>query len=246
MRIQSIQNFDLFNFLDNLIKMPVLVSLIGVGLVGQEVIQQLAGLKEFRIYSLSNSKYTISSDTIADLFPLLPSSSAVYSPSTIAGVKIEKNDHAALIAGLGKNHIIIDCTASLDIPMLYSSALLAGISIVTPNKKGLSSQASLYESIQSSLGHGGLLYCEATVGAGLPIISTLKDLLQTGDKIHKIEGVLSGTLSYIFNEFSTVGGSTVKFSEVVKKAKDLGYTVRTAVPRTFSKLTSFIGTTSSR
>ena len=63
------------------------------------------------------------------------------------------------------------------------------------------------------------------MGAGLPILSTLKDLLDTGDEVHKIEGVLSGTLSYIFNEWSTPKGSTKKFSEIVKIAKEQGYTV---------------------
>jgi len=69
------------------------------------------------------------------------------------------------------------------------------------------------------------MYGESTVGAGLPILSTLKDLVETGDEIEKIEGVFSGTLSYIFNEFSKVEGGDVKFSEVVKIAKDKGYTV---------------------
>ena len=69
------------------------------------------------------------------------------------------------------------------------------------------------------------MYGESTVGAGLPILSTLKDLVGTGDEIKKIEGVFSGTLSYIFNEFSKVEGGDVKFSEVVKIAKDKGYTV---------------------
>lgn len=69
------------------------------------------------------------------------------------------------------------------------------------------------------------MYGESTVGAGLPILSTLKDLVGTGDEIHKIEGVFSGTLSYIFNEFSKVEGGDVKFSDVVKIAKEKGYTV---------------------
>ena len=74
------------------------------------------------------------------------------------------------------------------------------------------------------------MYGESTVGAGLPILSTLKDLVETGDEIEKIEGVFSGTLSYIFNEFSKVEGGDVKFSEVVKIAKDKGYTVSSLPP----------------
>lgn len=72
------------------------------------------------------------------------------------------------------------------------------------------------------------MYQEATVGAGLPIIGTLKDLVATGDEIQKIEGVFSGTLSYIFNEYSkpVKGGAGASFSEIVKVAKQKGYTVR--------------------
>lgn len=69
-----------------------------------------------------------------------------------------------------------------------------------------------------------LVYQESTVGAGLPIISTLDELVVTGDKIKKIEGVFSGTMSYIFNEFSPPGGSTRKFSEIVTVARERGYT----------------------
>lgn len=85
----------------------------------------------------------------------------------------------------------------------------------------------LYESIRAATYPNSLAlyYDEATVGAGLPILSTLKDLVETGDEIIKVEGVFSGTLSYIFNEFSKAEGGDVKFSEVVKIAKDNGYTV---------------------
>jgi homoserine dehydrogenase len=75
---------------------------------------------------------------------------------------------------------------------------------------------------------GTSYYGESTVGAGLPILSTLKDLVNTGDEVERIEGVFSGTLSYIFNEFSKADSSSgpgVKFSEVVKVAKENGYTV---------------------
>ena len=102
-----------------------------------------------------------------------------------------------------------------------------GVHLVTPNKKGFSGGLGLYNQIQGSSFPNGsaLVYGESTVGAGLPILSTLKDLIATGDEVEKIEGVFSGTLSYIFNEYSKVSGGDVKFSEVVKVAKDKGYTV---------------------
>ena len=71
---------------------------------------------------------------------------------------------------------------------------------------------------------GGLCYHESTVGAGLPILSTLNDLIATGDRVLKIEGVFSGTMSFLFNSFAPLQGEGGKWSEEVKKAKDLGYT----------------------
>ena len=97
-----------------------------------------------------------------------------------------------------------------------------GIDIATPNKKGVSGTLNLYNDIQRAAQvSAARLFYEATVGAGLPIISTLQDLIESGDRVDKIEGIFSGTLSYIFNEF---GAGSVKFSEVVKAAKEKGYT----------------------
>jgi homoserine dehydrogenase len=125
--------------------------------------------------------------------------------------------------------IFIDSTASDSVPALYPTILQMNINVVTPNKKGFSGDVALAKAIADASyptpGKGSLVYGESTVGAGLPILSTLRDLLETGDEIIKIEGVFSGTLSYIFNEFSKVEGGDVKFSEVVKIAKDKGYTV---------------------
>lgn len=122
--------------------------------------------------------------------------------------------------------ILVDNTSNEALSKSYPLFIENGISIATPNKKAFSSEVSLWNSIfdASAKPNGGLVYHEATVGAGLPIIGTLNDLVNTGDEVQKVEGIVSGTLSYIFNEFSTVSGSTVKFSDVVKKAKDLGYT----------------------
>ena len=71
---------------------------------------------------------------------------------------------------------------------------------------------------------GGFLYHESSVGAGLPVISTLNDLVYTGDQVLKIEGVFSGTMSFLFNSFAPVEGEGGKWSQEVKKAKELGYT----------------------
>lgn len=213
--------------------------------MGIQVVHQLLATKLFQVISLSNSKHTLVlpvdhnlSDATA-LLALLPSSSAPLSSSIPGQVTYSSANTADLIktlSALAKSSnmstILIDCTSDLAVTELYPLAINSGLSVVTPNKKGFSSAHSLWSDIlaaQSSGPSAGLVYLEATVGAGLPIISTLRDLVKTGDEVIKIEGVLSGTLSYIFNEFSKPGGSGVeggkKFSEIVKIAKASGYTV---------------------
>lgn len=120
--------------------------------------------------------------------------------------------------------ILVDNTSNEAIAKFYPQFIEGGISIATPNKKGFSSGLELWNQIFSDKPNAGLVYHEATVGAGLPIIGTLRDLVQTGDKVEKIEGIFSGTLSYIFNEYSTTSSNDVRFSDIVKIAKKLGYT----------------------
>ncbi|ANT64051.1 bifunctional aspartate kinase/homoserine dehydrogenase I [Prosthecochloris sp. CIB 2401] len=119
------------------------------------------------------------------------------------------------------NTIVVDCTASQAVAEAYPQLLESSISVVTANKLGMAGSWELYETILGALqrSNARFLY-ETNVGAGLPIINTLNDLRSSGDSILKIEGVLSGTLSYIFNELRK-GGS---FSSIVRKAKDAGYT----------------------
>lgn len=98
--------------------------------------------------------------------------------------------------------------------------------MVTPNKKGFSDDLSLWKDIFASAAEGkALVYHESTVGAGLPVLSTLKDLVATGDEVTRIEGVFSGTLSFLFNTFAPASGaSDAQWSAVVAQAKELGYT----------------------
>jgi bifunctional aspartokinase / homoserine dehydrogenase 1 len=119
------------------------------------------------------------------------------------------------------NSIFIDCTADKDIVQHYVPILNSSISIVTPNKVANSGSYQQYEALQSITRKRNVKFLyETNVGAGLPIINTLQGLINSGDQIHKIEAVLSGTLSYIFNTFS-VGD---KFVDIVKDAKAKGYT----------------------
>ena len=117
--------------------------------------------------------------------------------------------------------VIIDCSTSEDVPERYVQWIEQGIHIITPNKKAGTSRRSYYEKLMSEGRKRGkhFLY-ETTVGAGLPVIGTLKDLIQTGDRIRMIEGVFSGTLAYLFWKYD----GSVPFSVLVKDAKELGYT----------------------
>ncbi len=119
------------------------------------------------------------------------------------------------------NSIFVDCTASEEVVGLYETALDNSISITTPNKIAASGDFETFKKLEKKASEHGIKFLfETNVGAGLPVITTLNDLLVSGDKILKIEGVLSGTLSYIFNNFT---GKKL-FSEVVKEARELGYT----------------------
>ncbi len=124
--------------------------------------------------------------------------------------------------------VLVDNTSNQEVAESYPMFLNAGISVITPNKKAFSSSYALWEDIfAAARGNnktGGMVYHESSVGAGLPVISTLNDLVETGDEVHRIEGVFSGTMSFLFNSFAPLGGGGGKFSEEVKKAKDLGYT----------------------
>jgi len=121
--------------------------------------------------------------------------------------------------------VVVDNTASLEVGKQYPRLLKRGISVVTPNKKAFSDTAKLWTSIFTAAEEGSAhVFHEATVGAGLPILTTLHDLLDTGDEITKIEGVFSGTMSFLFNAFMPLGGGGGKFSAEVAKAKELGYT----------------------
>lgn len=140
----------------------------------------------------------------------------------------EKGSHASLpqfiddIAEMNfANSVFIDCSASKAVTEYYERILRKSVSIVTPNKIANTLSQDKYLKLReiSKKTNAKFLY-ETNVGAGLPVINTLTSLLQSGDKILKIEAVLSGTLSFIFNNFK--GDS--KFSEVVLQAKEKGYT----------------------
>ncbi|AMD20966.1 HEL315Cp [Eremothecium sinecaudum] len=199
---------------------PVNIAIIGTGVVGSALLNQLLALdnSQFRLIYIARSKHALISKDYSPLKFDLSWESALESTDEKT-LPLE-----ALLLYLRKSPlpvIVVDNTSSETIANFYPKFVNAGIAIATPNKKAFSSDLELWNKIFSN---GDLVYHESTVGAGLPIISTINDMIRTGDKIEKIEGIFSGTLSYIFNEFSTVTPNSINFSEVVQIAQQLGYT----------------------
>ena len=118
------------------------------------------------------------------------------------------------------NSVFVDCTASTEVAGLYEDLLSNNISVVAANKVAASSDYDNYAKLKATARKRGVKYLfETNVGAGLPIINTINDLINSGDKILKLEAVLSGTLNFIFNTIS----ADVPFSETVRRAKEEGY-----------------------
>ncbi|CAI9754276.1 unnamed protein product [Fraxinus pennsylvanica] len=203
----------------------IAMGIIGPGLIGGTLLDQLrdqaAVLKEkfnidLRVMGVTGSRTMLLSDVGIDLSKW----------RDLQREKGEKADMQKFVQRVHGNHfipntVIVDCTSDSYVASHYHDWLRRGIHVITPNKKANSGPLEQYLKLRDLQRQSYTHYFyEATVGAGLPIISTLQGLLETGDKILRIEGIFSGTLSYIFNNF--VG--TRAFSDVVKEAKEAGYT----------------------
>ena len=117
--------------------------------------------------------------------------------------------------------VIVDCSASPKVAARYADWLAAGIHIITPNKQAGAGPLPQWQAVRDAAVRGGARFrYEATVGAGLPVISTLRDLLDTGDELVAVEGILSGTLAWLFNRYD----GSQPFSQLVREAHALGYT----------------------
>ncbi|CAG8798417.1 16505_t:CDS:2 [Racocetra persica] len=201
------------------------IGIIGVGLVGSELISQLAAYAssapKLSVIALTNSSKQLLSTPAYSPLDLSTWKHALQTQGTTANLSV----FIDYVSNSPVPAIIIDNTASQEIASQYPLFLRKGLQVVTPNKKAFSGAETLYKEIMEEAKKNKMfVFNESTVGAGLPIISTLKDLIRTGDKINRIEGIFSGTLSYIFNEFSKSGDDGQKFSEIVKVAKKNGYT----------------------
>lgn len=195
----------------------------GTGLVGSSLIKQLQNQREIlhneyklniRLMGITNSRKMLTG--ISGIDP--------HSCRDILKNEGQKADIASFIHQMKemnlRNSIFIDCTADAKVAARYEEILAGYISVVTANKIACSSEYSYYHILKKTAAERDVRFMyETTVGAGLPIIKTISDLILSGDKIYKIEAVLSGTLNFIFNEIS----ASLPLSKAIRKAKEKGY-----------------------
>ena len=201
----------------------VSIGLIGPGSVGKVLLDQMAGevarLREdfnldLRVRGLGGSRRMALDDRRVDLNDWR---SALEHGSDM--------DLARFVDHVQADHlphtVLVDCTADPGIAAQYADWLQRGIHIITPNKRAHSDSMDYYRRLKAICrGAGTHFLYEATVGAGLPVIRTLRDLVETGDDIESISGIFSGTLAYLCNVFDATRG----FSEIVRDARAQGYT----------------------
>ena len=207
------------------------VFIAGVGNVGGKLIDQIKKQADylqkhlrlkFNIVGIANSKKQLINTAGIDASHWMDQLSAASSKNTHAGT-IQDFVNAIIEHNL-PNSIFVDITANATVADTYAQLLSHSVSVVACNKIACSSAYAHYAKLKAlaSKHHAAFLF-ETNVGASLPVISTLNDLIQSGDQVHKIEAVLSGTLNFVFNNYE--GGKDGKsFAQVVKQAQHEGYT----------------------
>ncbi|EPR66844.1 bifunctional aspartate kinase/homoserine dehydrogenase I [Cyclobacterium qasimii] len=199
------------------------VFLVGVGLIGKTLVamiqNQLNKLQEdymldIKIHGLANSRYMAFDEDGFDLSSIpVPSKSDLPMDLSVFLNTMNSMNFS--------NSVLVDCTASQEVADTYERVLSSKVAIVTPNKKANSSSLENYKSLKKLSGQRNIKFLyETNVAAGLPVISTLQDLILSGDKVLKVEGVLSGSMNFIFSELS----KGIPFSKVVEQAKEKGFT----------------------
>ena len=196
------------------------IFICGVGTVGAQLIEQLKQQRDtllreqhllLNVVGIANSRSCIFNPEGLDLnnYREQLKSAAPFSLSTV-------NSQLSTLY----NGVFVDCTSSAEVAESYLGLLENNVSVVTANKIAASGEYSHYLRLkQTALKRGVKFLFETNVGAGLPIINTINDLRNSGDKILRIEAVLSGTLNFIFNEIA----ADVPFSETIRRAKEQGY-----------------------
>ncbi|MEO6288762.1 MAG: bifunctional aspartate kinase/homoserine dehydrogenase I [Ginsengibacter sp.] len=199
------------------------VFISGAGNVGSKLLAQLEQQKQYlqdhmrlqvRVTGIANSRKMLFNDDGVDLAKwkeLLEGAEPMNMPEMISTIR-KKNL---------RNSVFVDVTANNDVAAIYGNFLERSISVVACNKVACSSSYEYYKKLKDLAREFNALFLfETNVGAGLPVIGTLNDLLRSGDKINRIEAVLSGTLNFVFNNYT----GEKSFAKVVKQAQDEGYT----------------------
>jgi aspartokinase/homoserine dehydrogenase 1 len=204
-------------------KKQINIFIAGVGTVGSKLIGQIQQQYQhisddmrlnLRVVGIANSKKSLLAEDGIELTNI---------PDKLADAKdagIARFTDSILDRNL-RNSIFVDITASPDVVETYPKLLARSVSVIACNKIAASSDYEKYKVFKDlAREYNANFFFETNVGAGLPVINTLNDLLRSGDKVNRIEAVLSGTLNFVFNNYD----GTRKFSEVVRQAQDEGYT----------------------
>jgi aspartokinase/homoserine dehydrogenase 1 len=200
------------------------VGIIGPGNVGAALLDQMAAQRDhlqeengidIRVRGIVNTQRMALDEQHINLrnwrSVLTDASSAPNLDALVNHIRTDYHPHA----------VLIDCTSSQEVADHYGAWLDRGIHVITPNKKANTSAQDMYRALRrASRGPGPQYLYETTVGAGLPIIQTLRNLIETGDRVLHVEGILSGTLSYLFNAFD----GERAFSDILREAKANGFT----------------------
>ncbi len=195
----------------------------GTGNVGSKLLAQIQKQYQYlqdnlrlqiRIVGLANSKNNLINEEGIDL--------SIWKDQLAGSSKGSIHDFVEVIRKLNlRNSVFVDVTANADVASIYTKLLEKSISVVACNKIACSSSYASYQNLKSLAREFNALYLyETNVGAGLPVIGTLNDLLRSGDQVSKIQAVLSGTLNFVFNNYD----GTKPFAQVVRQAQDEGYT----------------------
>lgn len=200
------------------------IGLIGPGTVGGTLLDQIHGQTErleqqfnldLRVRAIARSSRMLLSDQSVDLSDwqtaMAAAEAAVDFDSFESHVNPDHLPHA----------VIIDCSADQSVADRYAGWLERGISVITPNKRAFSASQEYYNSLRDAACRGNsFCFYETTVCAALPVIRTARDMIDTGDRMRSVEGILSGTLAYLFNVYD----GSKPFSQIVATARDSGYT----------------------
>lgn len=200
------------------------IYIVGTGLIGSTLLKMIdeqfsklakENLLEVNVVGIANSRKMLFDEDGLSVTGAIENMKKNGEPMSMRAF-VARMTHLNL-----SNSIFVDCTSSEEVTEFYEEILLSSISIVTPNKKGNSGPFEKYQRLRATaFSRGAKFLFETNVGAGLPVINTLNDLLLSGDKVISVEAVLSGTLNFIFSNYSR----EKKFSDVVREAKEKGYT----------------------